>query len=299
MEKINIAELLKDCPKGMELDCTMYDNVTLDRVDIDDTYSIKIDTKCGFSTRLTRYGQNVNIEDAKCVIFPKGKTTWEGFVLPCKFKDGDVVVTGNKYKCVAIFKSAKSFYDHEGFNYYVLIPLYIKEATLRTDDWIDGVGTRLATEEEKQKLFKTIKEHGYKWNAETKTLEKLPKFKVGDRIRHKCEKFRDERTIISYGKSGYWTSINDWIDYENQDDWELVPKKFDITTLKPFSEVLVRYDNDNPWMIAHFSHYMKDVEWECPYFASGACFKQCIPYKGNEHLRGTANNCDDFYKTWK
>jgi hypothetical protein len=23
-DKINIAELLKDCPQGMELDCTMY-----------------------------------------------------------------------------------------------------------------------------------------------------------------------------------------------------------------------------------------------------------------------------------
>lgn len=25
--KINIAELLEDCPKGMELDCIIYDNV--------------------------------------------------------------------------------------------------------------------------------------------------------------------------------------------------------------------------------------------------------------------------------
>lgn len=305
--KINIAELLKDCPKGMELDCTMYDNVTLDRVDIDDTYSIKITTKSGFSTRLTRYGQNVDIEDAKCVIFPKGKTTWEDFVLPCKFKDGDVVVTGNKYKCVAIFKSAKSFYDHEGFNYYVLIPLYIKEATLRTDDWIDGVGTRLATEEEKQKLFKTIKEHGYKWNAETKTLENLdvlPIFKVGECIKHLTHN-SVIYTVIGMTDTHYMVKSDGIYAYEyqipisTQDKYELVPKKFDIATLKPFSEVLVRYDNDNPWMIAHFSHYMKDVEWECPYFASGACFKQCIPYKGNEHLRGTANDCDDFYKTWK
>lgn len=27
MKKINIAELLKDCPKGMKLDCIIYDNV--------------------------------------------------------------------------------------------------------------------------------------------------------------------------------------------------------------------------------------------------------------------------------
>jgi hypothetical protein len=32
MEKINVAELLKDCPKGMELDCTMYENVYLGEV---------------------------------------------------------------------------------------------------------------------------------------------------------------------------------------------------------------------------------------------------------------------------
>ena len=108
MKRINIAELLKDCPKGMELDCTMYDNVTLDRVDIDDTYAIRITTKGGFSTRLTRYGQNVYIEDAKCVIFPKGKTTWEGFVLPCKFKDGDIIYTQQVRGFVFIRKVEKN-----------------------------------------------------------------------------------------------------------------------------------------------------------------------------------------------
>lgn len=291
--KINIAELLKDCPEGMELDCTMYDNVRLDSVSSDSDYPIKIGTENGFFTRLTRYGQNVRIKDAKCVIFPKGKTTWEGFVPPCKFKDGDILITahGNPFilKDIDNNKICESYCGIRQNGEFVI----------GSTHWTSNYDLRFATEEEKEKLFKAIKDNGYKWNAETKTLEKLPKFKEGDRIRHKCEKFRDERTIISYGKSGYWTSINDWIDYKNQDDWELVPKKFDITTLKPFSEVLVRYDNDNPWMIAHFSHYMKDVEWECPYFASGACFKQCIPYKGNEHLRGTTNDCDDFYKTWK
>lgn len=33
MEKINIAELLKDCPKGMELDCTIFDDVVFEKVD--------------------------------------------------------------------------------------------------------------------------------------------------------------------------------------------------------------------------------------------------------------------------
>ena len=34
-ERINIAELLKECPKGMELDCTSYDNVSFDKISDD------------------------------------------------------------------------------------------------------------------------------------------------------------------------------------------------------------------------------------------------------------------------
>ena len=44
-----------------------------------------------------------------------------------------------------------------------------------------GKGDLPKPKEEKQKLFDAIKENGYHWNSETKTLEKLPKFKVEDR----------------------------------------------------------------------------------------------------------------------
>ena len=27
-------------------------------------------------------------------------------------------------------------------------------------------------------------------------------------------------------------------------------------------------------------------------------YKQCIPYNGNEHLLGTTNECDEYYKNW-
>ena len=32
-QKLNIAELLKDCPSGMELDCTLFDDVHFDSID--------------------------------------------------------------------------------------------------------------------------------------------------------------------------------------------------------------------------------------------------------------------------
>lgn len=89
--RINVAKLLKDCPSGMELDCTMIDNVVFEKLDfISSHHPIIIRrTDSNKTIHLTKYGQYSDEEDYKCVIFPKGKTTWEGFVRPCKFKVGD------------------------------------------------------------------------------------------------------------------------------------------------------------------------------------------------------------------
>ena len=86
MEKINVAELLKDCPQGMELDCLLCNNpIELEGiVDYEAPYPIRTVGKDGFHHVFTAYGESYNHDDAKCVIFPKGKTTWEGFVTPCK-----------------------------------------------------------------------------------------------------------------------------------------------------------------------------------------------------------------------
>lgn len=66
----------------MELDCTMYDNVTFEGLD-PDGYPIKIKVKGNDRcTYLTENGCWDNSDNAKCVIYPKGKTTWEGFVPP-------------------------------------------------------------------------------------------------------------------------------------------------------------------------------------------------------------------------
>lgn len=95
MEQINIATLLKDCPSGMELDCLMYDNVYFKCIREHAVYPIvcyTIDSK-GETEEITFswYGKYALLDTAKCVIFPKGKTTWKGFHRP--FKDGDVVAT--------------------------------------------------------------------------------------------------------------------------------------------------------------------------------------------------------------
>ena len=191
MEKINLVELLKDCPEGMELDCIMLEgSVVFEDISDDEEYPIGINLKNGDYTNLTKYGQYLNLEEAKCVIFPKGKTTWEGFVPPGRFKDGDVI-SNTLFNGVCIFrregkiKGTVDFYCGINTNSTVYNELFIKDCKDPLEHFGNIIEYNFATEEEKEKLFKAIKDNGYRWNSENKTLEKLVelKFKDGDIIK--------------------------------------------------------------------------------------------------------------------
>ena len=247
-QKINIAELLKDCPKGMELDCVLYEDVTFECILDGRSYPIQVQTPEGKMT-LSKYGCLSLSKHTKCVIFPKGKTTWEGFVPPCNFKDGDIVTcTNNACTYTAIFKEmiGKGAFCHYG----VVVD---NKFRCRVNDWSDFNETcRFATEEEKQKLFQAIKDNGYVWNPKTKDLVKLPKFKVGDTIKNKNDKWLATRTIQSYVVGiGYFTTINDWVRIEDQDDWELVP---DIKPKFKFGDRIIKRDSIvNSWIVSSVS----------------------------------------------
>lgn len=183
--KINVAELLKDCPKGMELYSPIFGKVYLDKIRPHLAIVVTTDKEQGdFKEEFLydgRYGMN-----GECMLFPtKDKTTWEGFVPPCKFKDGDIIYTllESNFEYISIFQKASKtrIYSYVDLGSQ-LYPKHPDGLCL-----IDNITSqRLATEEEKQKLFQAMKADGYRWNTETKTLEKLiePKFKVGDIIRN-------------------------------------------------------------------------------------------------------------------
>ena len=290
--KINIAELLKDCPSGMELDCTMYDDTFFYEITDDQIFPIRIKRIDGGIITLTKYGEYSNCPSSKCVIFPKGKTTWKGFVPPVEFKDGDIVFSG--VNLISIFKGISKGY-RDSLHSYVSVGSNC--FSIDKNCWtLENI--RFATEEEKQKLFQVIKDNGYKWNEETKTLGKLvqPKFKVGDRIQSK--NFIEERTIKICEEDGYWTTIDTWIRISDQDNWELVPNKFDLSTLVPFeSKVLVRAVDNQFWRPAIWG--VKQPDWDFYCILGGEMWEQCIPYKGNEHLLGTTDDCAEYFKTWK
>lgn len=312
--KIDIAKLLKGCPSGMELDCTMYENVYFDRiVDNNSCYKIECHAICDgikLPLEFSIFGASTLDKNAKCVIFPKGKTTWEGFEPPCTFKDGDILHIDCNFD-----------EDTHKDNQYIFILKEISDSKIYCYCFIDKVNKykkfdecwlsdmiyplRFATEEEKQKLFDAIRENGYKWNAETKTLERLivPKFKAGDRVARK-DGIGVSVLITEVGNAVYFSENENstrvfTFCIRDQDDYVLVPNKFDISTLKPFeSKVLIRDEMTEKWKPAIWGFY-SDTTPAYPYgILGGNIFRMCIPFEGNGHLLGKTDDCSEYYKTW-
>lgn len=221
MEKIDVAKLLKECPSGMKLDSTMYENIVFDKIIEDDkNFPIRVIRSDGLRMSLTKYGQYSDIGSAKCIIFPEGKTTWEGFNRP--FKDGDIVTCKDGGSLIAfIYKERKNV---AVVKYH--FALYIGGVGTFTDGEICLTESELvfATEEEKAELFNAIKANGYKWSDENKTLEKLiePKFNVGDKIKHKDTVL----TIINIQTNSYIVENEPdnfgILMFSQQDKWELI-----------------------------------------------------------------------------
>ena len=294
----NIAEILKNYPQGTKLYSPICGECELHMID-NDTIT------CSFSKNLYHicfdiYGHYkiAAYKNSECLLFPsKENRNWNNFI---PFKDGDIIFE-DRFHSICIFKKEGSikgtvdYYTGMSFGGF-----YVKDEKNIDEHFGDISYYRFATEEEKQKLFKAIKDNGYKWNAETKTLEKLivPKFKVGDRIRHKSGRC-SSCTIKAIENNVYilkeiWSTLP----ISEQHEYELIPNKFDISTLKPFDKVLVRTEKfQNTWIASFFSH-KDDYEFAPFWTISGKNYQQCIPFEGNEHLVGTTNDCDEYYKNW-
>lgn len=361
-KKINIANILKHCPKGMKLDCTIYDNVEFEGISDNKDWPIAISVE-GYPEVLNPYGCISYRDYTKCVIYPKGKTTWEGFVPPCKFKDGDIIYIKDKYN-QEWYSILSNYVDNKLYTY---IDFYINYSILYYNkpnilcEHKYTIEYRLAAKEEKEKLFKVIKDNGYQWNPETKTLDELFPYKIGTKVWTKSDKehkyihtivgissnsfgnleyeIKEEKTgtVVHYPKdllipaaeekpkfkvgdkirlkenhnyiytiTGIRKEENKYecggtfvLRFSEQDNWELVPNKFDITTLKPFeSRVLVRDNDYDEWKGAFWSHLRQKADIK--YDTIHGAYRQCIPYNDDtKHLLGKTNDCDEYFKNWK
>ena len=188
-ENLNLVEILKDCPKGTKLYSPVSGEAKFVKIEImNGQYPIQVEIEERFFF-FTSQGKLYNISQGECLLFPsKDQRDWSKFNPPCEFKDGDILSYQNKNlenRTIYIYR----YRERVNTSYYVALS-GDTNSTFRINNKGEGAlngydkTVCFATEEEKQKLFQAIKDNGYKWNAETKTLEKLvkPRFEVGDWI---------------------------------------------------------------------------------------------------------------------
>lgn len=178
---MNIANLLKYCPKGTKLYSLIHGEVTLYDVDIETNYSITVVTNKKDYVSFTIKGlYNQKYTNGECILFPsKDQRDWSKFRLP--LKRGDIMMDANgecPFIATGEFKTDISPKYICGINSLGNFQLDYTEAGWTSIFYIP------TSEEAKKKLFDKMAEAGYKWNADTLELEKIEsKFKEGNVIK--------------------------------------------------------------------------------------------------------------------
>lgn len=259
----NIAEILKDCPKGTklyspicgecELDCIYYGDESITvfykaRVKSNYTPSEVYDElDRNYILCFDKYGRYKTTDksdtNGEVLLFPsKENRDWNTFNYANRFKKGDFI-HNRDWTCIYYGVN-----DNGAIQFFAFIPWdwTMKTSTERydvrpTEKPKVGVGyinkeTRLATEAEKSLLLTAIEYNGYEWNTEKLELKKKePKF-------------------------------------------------------KPFDKVLVRDANNTVWNLAQYAFKDENSTSYDHCVVGGIHWVYCIPYEGNEHLLGTKEN---------
>ena len=310
---MNIAEILKYCPKDTKLYSTIFGEVTLDRIDMDEKYPIIVYKIDGARTSFDEEGRYVKYYNSECVLFPsKDQRDWSKFRLP--LKRGDIMM---KADGTIPFIASGEFYKDTS-------PKYICGIDITGDFSTGFYGWTSefyipASKEAKKELFNKMAEAGYKWNTGTLELEKIEsKFKEGDIVVDRngdiilVSKANDSRIIsnaVLY-TDGSFTIYDDAITYFNSDirlayiternkfysslvkrnyKYDKEQHKLIKQEFKPFDRVLVRNKDTDTWEAEIYLGYDEEDKYYC-YKCTRMNYKFCIPYEGNEYLLGTTDN---------
>ena len=165
--KINIAEILRDMPKGTKLYSPLFGKCNLDEVCTSDreTYSITLLTSVDASASFTKNGHYLNgFEDTECLLFPSAKMRrWDKF-----FKRGDVLI-GIDLETVVVFDGWAND-DYTEFN--TTINHYsISDAWGKGDICSTLLYTKVTDEVRAEFIAAAEKYYGGKYNTETLQVE--------------------------------------------------------------------------------------------------------------------------------
>lgn len=294
--KINVAEILKDKPKGTKLYSILSDGECFLNEASEDSIYIDIDNKKRFWC-FTVYGSTHSFPNGCVLLFPsKEMRDWSKFA----WKRGDVLLNSSGFKL---------FFDRWANDDYTR---FFGKVNLLEDSFsYETEKYTLASKEE---------------NLDTLEIEKS-EFKDGDILIYKSEKFtyfssifilntnRNEissyvRFSIRKGSIDYDVPVynlgTDRFRYATEEEkqqlfsalakegkaWDTEKKAIvnleSVVELKPFDKVLVRDRKSDNWRANLFGYIDKDGYYRCVY----ANWVYCIPYIGNESLLGTTKDVE-------
>ena len=166
--KINIAEILKNKPKGTKLYADAFGELSIEDIYAEgkDELGITLSSKNGDELLFYNDGK-YNIYGEPILVPSKEMRDWEKFA----WKRGDVLVNS---------RGLKILFDRWANDNYTIF--YAKTINLVEDGFLDTNLHTLASEKEAKSFIKCIEEKlGGKLNRETLEVEKTqPEFKDGD-----------------------------------------------------------------------------------------------------------------------
>ena len=142
-EKLNLVEILKDCPKGTKLYSTAFGDVHFYRISDNEEYPIGIAVagNSGYRT-LTCDGKLWRDYGSECILFPsKEQRDWSKFTAPWYKKDrfdlktlqpfDKVLVKVGSYWRIELFSH---MYEYKGDIYYACVMSSYKECIPYNDE---------------------------------------------------------------------------------------------------------------------------------------------------------------------
>lgn len=321
-QKLNIAEILKNKPRGTKLYSMIHGECSFEAV-TDEIFKINF---CTSKFGLTQSGECTLIkfgnmyDGGECIIFPsKEMRDWSKF----SWKKGDVLISNDGGTEVIFDKwyddTYTSFYCKHYLNSEDKNKIVYYEEFLCTT-----VRYSLEDKDTVQTYIKTIEERLCgKLNHETLEIEKQTEFKDGDIV---CISgmgylaYGIVKSIDNLSKKLEYYVLNDmstlkfedWLSFEDKQiqpitetqqiilfdalarenkAWDAEKKQIvDLkprVELKPFDKVVVRCSKADKWSIDFFSYKVSNG-----YICTGdAWFGYCLPYnKETAHLLGTTDD---------
>lgn len=195
--KINIAEILRDMPKGTKLYSPLFGKCELVGVDTGEgDESIRVEPFCGgvsrtFSSKgyyFERY------QDAECLLYPSAKMCrWDKF-----FKRGDIVYNPHS-QMYAVFECWAND-DYTEFNTTIN---YYKDHTFDEEEVCDTGCFVKANDEQKTLFIAAAEKHfGGKYNPETLRVEPV---KVAE---PKCLLKPFDKVLVRDSDAGIWKAAH-------------------------------------------------------------------------------------------